>query len=282
MKYKKFVSFIMSAVMLCSCFSALALAADKYFYVVLGDSIAFGSGLVNASDACYGKMVADTCGFDYENHAVPGATTADLVYELNKKKVCSDVAKADIISISIGGNDFLDELSDLTYDFIVNKDYREFNKIEFGVYSNLSNVIDSIRELNGDAVILLQTLYNSQTDYLKKPYQQAADRVNAVVYRCAKENKGVEVVDVASVLNGDERNFADDTLHPSARGNKLIAREVLRTLNKLGFTDKTKIDARIPGVDVVLGPGVYKALNFYAFFLYVLARATSAVNMVMK
>ena len=282
MKIKKVIAVILSAVIFCGCFSVCSLAAKGYYYVVLGDSIAYGSGLVNAQDACYGKMVADTCGFDYANHAVPGATTLELIYELNKEDVRSDVARADIISISIGGNDFLNELSKLMYASIVKKDYKEFDKIEFGIYSNISNIIDSIRELNGDVVILLQTLYNPQFEYLKEPYQEGVDRVNAAVYRCAKENKGVKVVDVAAALNGDERNFADDTLHPSAKGNMIIAREVLRTLKKLGYTRKTEIDAKTPGIDVVLGPGVSKVLNYYAFFLYVLAKATSAVSVVMK
>lgn len=276
------IAAILSLVILCGCFSVTASAAGKYNYVVLGDSIAYGSGLVNASDACYGKMVADTCGFGYENHAVPGATTTELVYKLTEKAVRSDLARADIISISIGGNDFLNELSDLMYSAIVEKDYKQFDLIEFGIYSNISNVIDSIREVNGDAVILLQTLYNPQFDYLKKVYQQGADRVNAAVKRCAKENKGVKVVDVAAALNGDERNFADDTMHPSARGNELIAKEVLRTLKKLGHTDKTKLNVKIPGINVVLGDGVYQTLNFYAFFLHVIAKASGAVNTVMK
>lgn len=279
---KKVISVILSAVILFGCFSVPSLAAGKYYYVVLGDSIAYGSGLVNAQDACYGKMVADTCGFDYENHAVPGATTSEFIYELNKKEVRSAVKKADIISISIGGNDFLNELTGLMYSAIVKNDYKEFDEIEFGIYTNISYVIDTIRELNKDTVILLQTLYNPQFDYLREPYQQGVDRVNAAIRRCAKENKGVTVVDVASALNGDERNFADDTLHPSARGNELIARQVLRTLKKLGFTRKTELDAKVPGINVTLGPGVSKVLNFYAFFLYVIAKATSAASVVAK
>lgn len=278
---KKAISVILSALILLSCFSVSSMAGN-YNYVVLGDSIAFGSGLVNPLDACYGKMVADTCGFDYVNYAVPGSTSSDLVYKLNERDVRSDIARADIISISVGGNDFLHELSDLVYDYIIRKDYSRFDNIEFGVYSNLSKIIDSISELNGDAVILLQTLYNPQLDYLKKPYQYAVDCVNSAIYRCERENRRVEVVDVASALNGDERNFADDTMHPSARGNAIIAREVLYTLNDLGYTRETEIDAKYPGVNVVLGPGVDKVLNYYAFFLYAMARAMSAIAIVMK
>ena len=70
---------LLAVIMLCSCLSVCSLASGKYHYVVLGDSIAYGSGLVNAREACYGKMVADTCGFDYANHAVPGATSLELI-----------------------------------------------------------------------------------------------------------------------------------------------------------------------------------------------------------
>ncbi len=282
MKARKTISLLLSVIIILSSFSLCSFAAGKYRYVVLGDSIAYGSGLVNATETCYGRLVADTCGFDYANHAVPGDTTGQLIGVLDKINVRSDLARADIISISIGGNDFLDELSDLMFDAIVRKDYTDFDRIGFGVYTNVSKVIELIRELNGDAVILLQTLYNPQFGYLKEAYQHGADYVNEAIYRCAEENKGVEVVDVAAAVNGDESNFADDTLHPSARGNELIAKAVLAKLRELGFTKKTNLDAKVPGVDVVLGPAASQVLEFYAFFLHALAKALGAITVIMK
>lgn len=279
---KKIISLLLSLIMIFGCFTIYGNAAGKYRYVVLGDSIAYGSGLLNASEACYGKAVADTCGFEYANHSVPGATTHDLVYRLNDSSVRSNVARADIISISIGGNDFLDELGYLAYDSIVKKDYKEYDKLAYGVYVNISKVIDCIRELNDDAAILLQTLYNPQFDYLKEAYHQGADRVNDAIYRCARENRGVVVVDVASALNGDESNFADDTVHPSAKGNEKIGREVLKTLRKFGYTNKTTLNPKTKGIDVVLGPGVYGVLNYFALFFKVIARMQSAIALIMK
>ena len=279
---KKIISVLLSVIMIFSCLSVSCFAADKYRYVVLGDSIAYGSGLLNASEACYGKAVANTCGFDYANHSVPGATTHGLIYKLNDSAVRSDIARADIISISIGGNDFLDEIGTLMYDAIVKKDYKKYDTLAFGVYSNISSAIDRIRALNDDAVILLQSLYNPQFDYLKEAYQQGADRINDAIYRCAKENSGVVVVDIASALNGDKNNFADDTMHPSAKGNEKIANEVLKTLRRLGYTNKTTLNPKVKGIDVVLGPGVYGALNYFAFFFKVIARMQSAITLIMR
>ena len=82
-------------------------AEDAPHYVVLGDSIAFGSGLSNPRQAVYGRIVADTNGYAYDNFAVPGHTTQNLLQRMQNEQVKAAIADADIISISIGGNNFL-------------------------------------------------------------------------------------------------------------------------------------------------------------------------------
>ena len=283
MKVRKLISLILAVIFILSSFSVCCFAAAKYDYVVLGDSIAYGSGLLNATDACYGKMVADTCGFNYANHAVPGATTSEFLDELKDKTIRADLAKADIVSISIGGYDYLNELSGLMFDSIVKKDYTDFDRIGNGIYTNIKKAIDTILSLSPKAMILLQTLYNPMTGYLKESYQQGADRVNAAVNRLAREYpKNVAVVDLDPVLTGDAENFADDTMHPTAKGNKKIADEVLSVLRKLGFTKKTKITTNTIGVDVHIGPVVSQTLEIYAFFLHAVAKALDAISMIMQ
>lgn len=283
MRTRKIIGLMLAFIFLSSSLSVCSLAAEKYKYVVLGDSIAFGSGLVNAFDACYGKMVADTCDFDYANHAVPGATTGELIDKLKERQVRSDLKDADIVSISIGGNDYLNNITDLMFDSIVKRDYTGFDIVAEGVYTNIKKITDTVLGLNPDAVILLQTLYNPMSGYLKPTYQQGADRVSAAVYRIEKEYpRNVAVVDVASALKGDERNFADDTMHPSAKGNRIIAGKVLEELRRLGFTDKKAIANGIPGIDVQLGPAVAQALDAYAFLLRAMAVSLDALYSVMK
>ena len=55
-----------AALLLCVCAVPVG-AAEQPLYVVLGDSIAYGSGLSNPREAVYGRIVADTNGYDYEN-----------------------------------------------------------------------------------------------------------------------------------------------------------------------------------------------------------------------
>lgn len=284
MKTKKLLSVLLAVAVIFGCFSLSASAADKLNYVVLGDSIAYGSGLANPTEACYGKMVADTCGFDYVNHSVPGATTSALIRKLGDEAVLDAVAKADIISISIGGNDFLmNDLVGLMFDAIVKKDYSTFDEIGDGVYTNIGKVMDIIRGVNADALILLQTLYNPQEGYLKEPYQQGADRINAAINRFAAENPGeVTVVDVGTALGDNAENFAGDAVHPSAKGNEIIAKEVLACLNGLGVTEKAELNATVQGEDVRISPVFSMMFSFYGFFFHILSVILGPIFSIMK
>lgn len=272
-KTKKLISLLLTVLILTLSLSVGTFAAETPFYVVLGDSIAYGSGLANPTEACYGKIIADTCDFDYSNHSVPGATTADLIRRLGEETVIADVAKADIISISIGGNDFLmSDLVGLMFDSMVKKDYSKFDEIGENFYKNLSEIISLIKAANADAIILMQTLYNPQEGYLRDPYQQGADRINAAIYRYSEENPGhITVVDIGTALGDDGENFAGDAIHPSAKGNAIIAKEVLSVLGEKGLTDKTELAPTQAGVDFNISPIFAMSFKLYGVFFHILS-----------
>ena len=239
---KKITSILLSIIMIFCLFGICGYAeSEKPFYLVLGDSIAYGSGISNSREACYGKIVADTNGYDYVNHAIPGHTTTNLINRLSEDAVIADLKKADIISISIGGNDFLlGNLIGLMFDSIVLGDYTDFDKIAEGFYNNFSIIIDLINSHNEDAVILMQTLYNPQSGYLRAPYQEGANRINAAIRKYDAEHPGeIVIVDVGSALGDDMANYAEDEIHPSAAGNEIIAKVVLDKLYELEIGDTT-------------------------------------------
>lgn len=250
---KKLISVIMTAVIFLTVFTLCVSAEnEKPFYLVLGDSIAYGSGLINSKEACYGKIVADTNGYDYANHAIPGHTTNNLINRLKEESLITDLKKADIISISIGGNDFLmSNLFGLMFDSIAKSDYTEFDRIADGFYLNFCEIVRIINSHNEDAVILMQTIYNPQTGYIGEAYQQGADRINAQIRRYAEENPNeIIVVDVAKALGDDALNYADDEIHPSTQGNEIIAETVLETLNALGLGTDADPAIAVKGKDI--------------------------------
>lgn len=235
---KRITAILLSFIMIIGLFTVNGFAEnEKQFYLVLGDSIAYGSGISNSREACYGKIVADTNGYEYANHAVPGHTTTNLINRLSQETVVADLKKADIISISIGGNDFLmSNLIGLMFDSIVLDDYTEFDKIAESFYANLCEIIRIINSHNADAVILMQTLYNPQSGYLRAPYQEGADRINSAIERFNAENPGeIVIVDAGTALGDNMENYADDEIHPSAAGNEIIAEIILDKLHELGY-----------------------------------------------
>lgn len=227
--------------------------AETKFYLVLGDSIAYGSGLTNPKEACYGKIVADTNGYEYSNRSVPGHTTADLINRLKEESVTADLEKADIINISIGGNDFLkSDLKQLMTDCLVNGDYTGLDKIAEGFYDNLCEIISIINSHNADAVILVQTLYNPQSDFLRVAFQMGADRINDAIMKYDSENPGeIVIADVGTALGADMANYASDTIHPSAQGNEMIAQTVLNKLYELNLGSNTQPVITVKGEDKV-------------------------------
>ncbi len=271
---KKITAVFLCVVMLfCSfCISAYA-SEEKQFYLVLGDSIAYGSGIANAKEACYGKIVADTNGYEYENHAIPGHTTTNLINRLSEEKVIEAVEKADIISISIGGNDFLmSNLVGLMFDSIVLNNHAQYDKIAESFYGNFCEIIDIINEHNENAVILMQTLYNPQSGYLRPPYQQGADRINAAIARYDKENPGeIVIVDVGTALGDDPENFAGDDIHPSVKGNEIIAKVILEKLYEIKLGKTTEPVISVKGQDVQI-PAMFTAFfNIYGTLFHVIS-----------
>ena len=270
---RKLISLILcAAVLLCSlCMTAGA--AEQTRYVVLGDSIAYGSGLVNSKDAVYGRIVADTNGYAYENYAIPGHTTDNLLRRMENETVREAIRSADIISISIGGNNFLlGNLNGLLYDGIVKQEYSRFDAIAEGFYEDLCTIVANIRALNPDTAIVLQTIYNPQTGYVGDVYQNGADRLNAKMRAYVQEHPGeILLADVASALTDSDADFAEDRIHPSAVGNEKIARVVLQTLYDNNLGSKTEPVVNTKGIDA-RGTGLFTVfVNLYGRFFHLLS-----------
>ncbi len=271
---KKFAAIILSIAMVFCVFTVCGYAEnEKPFYLVLGDSIAYGSGISNSREACYGKIVADTNGYDYVNHSVPGHTTSNLINRLNNETVIADLKKADIISISIGGNDFLmSNLIDLMFDSMVKEDHAEFDRIAENFYTNFCEIIKIINSHNADAVILMQTLYNPQSGYLRAPYQQGADRINAAIERYNTENPNeIIIVDVASALGDDMANYADDEIHPSAQGNEIIAETILNKLYEINLGSNAAPVINSKGKDIEISAIFTSTLRLAGFIFNALS-----------
>lgn len=248
---KKIFSIMLSLV-LCFSLCAVAFASDnsEKSYVVLGDSIAQGFGVYNRDKASYGRIVADTIGYSYANFGVNGLRSWDLIELLSEDEVNKSVARADLISLSIGGNDYLQQDLPKIAFRLMQGDEKILNDIEANYIEYFARIIEIIRSLNPDAVLLVQTLYNPMTGPLGSFYGLAVMRVNRDIEAYLSEHSGTfEIVDTRPVMEGRRECVAVDTIHPSAVGNVELARAVLSKLVELGLSETDVPQINVIGID---------------------------------
>ncbi len=250
---KKLIAIILTVTFCIGIISVSASAKEKLNYLLLGDSIAEGFGITNPDEASYGKIIADTNGYNYKNDAIMGRNSVGLVNHLtNDEEYINDVKWADIISVSIGGNDFLlDHAALLIVEGIVFNDYSKFDKIGETFYENFSKSMERIHEINPNAKILVQLLYTSWTfDFARKPYKQAAKRINDAIIKYVEENpQNICVVDTSEVFDGRRDCISTDTIHPNAQGNIELAKAVQSKLCEIGLANTAELVLLVPGID---------------------------------
>ena len=89
--------------------SALAAGGEQKSYVALGDSITTGYGLAE-NETGFARQVADSNGYTLTNLAQNGVTSSMLLTSLSDSEVSSAIASADLITVTIGGNDLMNAL----------------------------------------------------------------------------------------------------------------------------------------------------------------------------
>lgn len=170
---------------------------NKLNYIALGDSVAegrnpYGETGYSYADYLYERFNADgKIKYYTKAYSHSGYTTTDIVNEIIREgTIKRDLRESDLVTISIGANDFLDSI-DLTNVDITNLlDYRK--KIE----SILPSVEDCIREVRKYAKnkIYLVGYYNplpflfnlgeEQVDdlfyYIDKEYQKIAEKYDCI------------------------------------------------------------------------------------------------------
>lgn len=81
-------------------------------YVALGDSIADGYGLAD-DEQSFPELVAAECGYELKKVTSSDGWTSDhLLAQLSNKGVAAEVAAADVVTITVGGNDLMGALYD--------------------------------------------------------------------------------------------------------------------------------------------------------------------------
>ncbi|MBO4354438.1 MAG: hypothetical protein J5860_05790 [Clostridia bacterium] len=255
--------------------SVAAFAGDVDYnglYVVFGDSIAAGYGLYNTDmsyvadrdSIAYAGIVARAVDYDLENYAKSGATSTDLIAVLGRDEVQASVSDAELITVSIGGNDIFD-FDNLLDNIIIkqallsklpgqSKTNPQIEALYTNLETNLTQIMRTLVETNnGKGVIMLQTLYNpfysivlSSGTNLGQLIEYYIDRINEIYVKVHAEVGGFVLVDTAAAMNDDPDCFYDMEhldIHPTEHGHEVIAQTILTLfdtiLNDPNWTDET-------------------------------------------
>ena len=139
---------------------------SKLKYLALGDSIATGTLTYFSSTKSYAWHLARALeqynksygGVIYKNMAVDGDSTGRLLWRLSNSELLRNlVSDADIITLSIGGNDLLKAASVPGFtSFDLSMARQSIHKFP----QNWEKIIRIIRTLNPTAILLTMTIYN--------------------------------------------------------------------------------------------------------------------------
>jgi len=197
-------------------------------FVVLGDSIAYGQGASDLSKS-YGRMIAANWGFALENYAVSGHTSSNLLGVLTTNDLVRDaVSKADIINISIGGNDWLtsDIATILLRRLFLNDTGAATGYLET-FRGNFTRIIEEIRGLNEEALLIVHTLYNPTDDLplVGGLYDEAVSGLNKRIYEYLESHPGAfEIADIYTFFKTHSGEYIyRDRTHPNDAGYARIA-----------------------------------------------------------
>ena len=145
----------------------------------------------------------------------------EVLKSLSDEKTAADIKNADAIVVSVGGNDFFHR-KDIMIDALKNALLHgegffpeEVTNIYDEYEKNLSRIIDEIKNMNPDAYIIVQTVYNpflKQTlnfSYINvgKTANRYVTRLNDSIKNVCKTKNRVFVFDVAPEMNEDAENF---------------------------------------------------------------------------
>jgi lysophospholipase L1-like esterase len=206
----------------------------KLNLVALGDSLTRGIGDSNGKG--YVGLIQETLqkNLDQEiqvtNLSVSGATSSDLLSQLSQKGALRVISQANIIMMTIGGNDLFRGAGDLQ-DIDVDK----IGEGRKQYLARLEEILSTLTEVNPGASVYLMALYNPFGDLEQSALtNQIVLEWNYHVQELALSYTNVTVVPLADLFHGQLGDVLyTDHFHPNQEGYRRISQRLLQLLEPL-------------------------------------------------
>jgi lysophospholipase L1-like esterase len=212
---------------------------DKLQIVALGDSLTAGTG--DATGKGYVGQFRDKLEqqtgkpvFVLNNLAIPGYTTKEVLTDLGLKKTKDALAEANIILLTIGGNDIFQGGAGI----FNGTDLQEFNakaaEDRMGpALTNVNAILTQLNQANPHAVIFYIGLYHPFSDLdPKREGDLVVQKWNSSVFSMTNRYPNMVLVPTYDLF---ERNLlkylSTDHFHPNQDGYERIAERIAQILN---------------------------------------------------
>ncbi|MBN8207575.1 SGNH/GDSL hydrolase family protein [Bacillus sp. NTK071] len=197
--------------------------------VGLGDSLTKGSG-DSTGQGYIGRLAANIeneagTSVLVENFAVHGRRTPKLYKMLKEENVEEALADADVIVMSIGGNDLMKVVKEHFLDLQMD----DFQKEQTSYVERLNQIMNKIRSINSKAPILFIGLYNPLLENFQSVTEidQIVQRWNGATQETVEKDDNTTFVPIYELFHSvDENLFFEDGFHPNDQGYELMARQI--------------------------------------------------------
>ncbi|NCA91710.1 SGNH/GDSL hydrolase family protein [bacterium] len=279
MKKRIFTLLLCVALLICASITLIGCdKAEPLKIVYLGDSIAEAllgpSPVSERENYGYFSIIGRRNDYVYVNRAASGHQSKQLLALLEESdealKLTSHIKTADVIHISILGNDFLQTNLGETILCAAQNDLVKIDDILAKARVNFDNIYKTLREYNEDAVIMFQTTYNpvspesgllranvreslAEMDIHPEEYRSLGatllNMLNGIIRDYLASHPGAFYITDAyaefdRIYNEDPERGKDliyaDWVHPSNEGHAVMADIIQEQLEELGLADKEK------------------------------------------
>lgn len=206
------------------------LNSENYNILVMGDSLAFGTGDETGDGFGIGlsKLWKDKTNkkIQVNNFAVNGAVSTDLFQVASNESTLLAITNADIVIISIGGND-ITKLKDVQSNLV----YNEFQGIIDNYNSNLKNILNLIRDVNETCMVVFIGLYNPFGKEITTDNIKVLNSWNYETMQIIAEYDNIVFAPTYDLFKYNITNYLTiDNFHPNADGYKAISNRIFKIL----------------------------------------------------
>lgn len=194
-------------------------------YVALGDSLTEGYGVEQEQSFVhvYAALIERSLkrNVNVVNTGVSGATSADILERIKGDSLLRrKLARADLISLTTGGNDLLNAARKFVYE----RDPQVLRQALKQFTSSTASIMSEIQHIRSHSdipyIMRILNVYNPFPTFSETIYW--VDKFNKIWHEY--ENERVKVVDIHSAFRQrTDELIGDDMVHPNAAGYRLMA-----------------------------------------------------------